>query len=526
MSASVMMNSLRALSLGLLLAACTQLENAADNPAPTPAQTSAAPATTTGTHDPVVALRSTLMAAPLSAPRLFIAEELPGGDSPPGDILRLRAGVKAQADDSAARLALAEALRRNRDYAAAEEQYREAIRLAGNNPAAHAGLVRLLISVGRSDDAARALKAAAKAAAPTAELHFLGGQLAASQGDYDGAVASLNAAVDLDPGYERGHFHLANALEQQGSTSAAIAALRRGLDELPESIGLRLKLGKLLATTAAYDTALEQLRRLIEMDPSLTPAHVIMARIHRQRGDISAARKAIDASLEVEASSVDLFAELGLLLLDDGLAAEAISYLERAIYNDPDLLEACSALGRLYEAAGDGDRAQILLDYVEHLREHEAEVRAFKTAIALDKNDASAFFAAGSMYTHLMRPMAASQALEVGLQFVPDNLESLNNLGVVLLSMRQLPRAIEACERAIAFDSTFVAAYANLGRALAVSGEMERAIATFEHALMIEPDFAPAYMGLGRVYERLGRAEEAKAALARFERLAAESFPE
>ena len=520
------MNSLRALRLGLLLAACTQPENAADNPAPAPAQNVAAPATATGTHDPVVALRSTLMAAPLSAPRLFIAEELPGGDSPAGDILRLRAGVKAQADDADAHLALAEALRRDRDYAAAEERYREAIRLAGNNPVAHAGLVRLLISVGRNDDAVRALQAATKAAAPTAELHFLDGSLAARQGEYDRAVASLNATLDMDPEYERGHFELAGALERQGSTSAAIAALRRGLDQLPQSIGLRLKLAELLAAAAEYDTALEELRRLIEMDPSLTAAHVIMARIHRQRGDVAAARVAIDAGLEVESSSVDLSAELGLLLLDDGLGAEAIPYLERAIYNDPDLLEACSALGRLYEAAGDGDRAQILLDYVEHLRDHEVEVRAFKTAIALDKNDASAFFAAGSMYTHMMRPLAASQALEVGLQFVPDNLEALNNLGLVLLSMRQLPRAIEACERAIAFDSTFVAAYANLGRALAVSGEMERAIATFEHALMIEPDFAPAYMGLGRVYERLGRTEEAKAALAKFERLAAASSPE
>ena len=249
------------------------------------------------------------------------------------------------------------------------------------------------------------------------------------------------------------------------------------------------------------------------------PAILTLARLERQRGDSASARKIIDTGLSMDASNVDLIGELGILLLEAGQEQEAIPHLERAIYRDPDLIEVCSALARAYEMVGDSQRAGIVRQYADHVRDHEEEMRTFKTAIALDKTDASAFFEAGKTYSHLMRPMAASQALNVGLQIVPDNIEALNNLGLVLLSLQQIPRAIETFERIVALDSTVLSAHANLGSALIISGEPERALATFERAIEIQPDFAPLHMGLARAYERLGRQEAAAAATAEFRRL-------
>ncbi len=268
-----------------------------------------------------------------------------------------------------------------------------------------------------------------------------------------------------------------------------------------------------------HEQALEQLRSLIEANPSLTRAYLASARIHRQRGDMKSARDAVDAGLEIESSYADLIAELGILLVEEGRQEEAIPHLERAVISDPDLLEACSALGLAYERTGDLDRAQLVKEYTEHLRDHEEALRALKTSIALDKRDAAAFFSAGDLYTHLVRPMAAAQALEVGLQIVPDNIEALNNLGLVFLRTQQQPRAIETYERVLALDSTSVSAYANFASALAVSGQSERAIAAFQRALALDPDLTQGHLGLARLYEKLGRAEEAQAARSELERL-------
>ena len=160
-----------------------------------------------------------------------------------------------------------------------------------------------------------------------------------------------------------------------------------------------------------------------------------------------------------------------------------------------------------------------MAEYVEHLSDHLEEIRRLKTAIALDQTDGAAFLGLGSLYSHLVRPLAASQALEVGLQILPGDVEALGNLAFVFLGMGQLPRAVETYERLLAIDSTRVSAHASLGGALALSGEPERAVAAFERALALEPGFAPAHMGLARVYGQLGRAEEAAAAMAEFERL-------
>ena len=478
-----------------------------------------APATAASSAGDIVALRSRLMSAPLSVPRIYIGEGAAQPDLPPGGLLRLRARVRADSSDRESRYWLAEALRRDRDYSGAEEHFREAIRLGRGHIASYIGLARSLKAVKRYDDAAATLDDAAEAAPHTAELHFLRGALASHQERYEQAAAAFRLAADMDSTRDRVHFELAEALLRQGSTALALAALRQGLDHIPDSIGLRLRLAQLLSDSADYEAALEQVALVTEAYPSLTPAYVAMARVHRRRHDLIAAREAIDAGMEIDPLKIDLSAERGILLMAEGRETEAIPYLEKAVFQDPDLLEAVSALGQAYERTGAGERAQLVMEYVEHLSDHESELRQLKTAIALDQSDGAAFLAIGNLYSHLVRSLAAAQALEVGLQIVPDDIESLGNLALVFLGTRQLPRAVETYEHVLALDSTVVSAHANLGAALAISGEYDRALVAFQRAVTLEPDFAQAHMGMARVYEQLGRAEKAAAAMAEFRRL-------
>ncbi len=118
MSTSVTTNALAAAMLALLCA-CTPEVDRGDTRRPDPVES--VPGTTAAvSEDAVIALRRSLMAAPLSVTRLYVTEEATDPGPPPGGILRLTAQVRADSSDHRARFALAEALRRDRDYATAD----------------------------------------------------------------------------------------------------------------------------------------------------------------------------------------------------------------------------------------------------------------------------------------------------------------------------------------------------------------------------------------------------------------------
>ena len=459
------------------------------------------------------------MSAPLFVPRIHVVEAGDPGP-PPGGIPRLRARVQADSSDHLARFELAEALVRDGDYTRAQKQYRAAIRLQPAHAASYAGLARMLMLLSQDKDAAAILAAAARSARVTAEFHALSGKLALRQGHYEGAAAAFREAVDVDPSRAVHHYLLADALERQGSIPSGISALRRGLAHLPDSPGLRLRLVELLTLNGDYEEALAQSSELIAVRPSAT-AYVARSRIHRQLGNLAAARVAVEGGLETEPKNVDLTAELGTILSELGQQEEATDHLEDAVLRDPDLLEASSALVRAYEARGD-PRATIVGKYAEHLRHHEQELKSLKTAIALDNGDAAAFFSIGGLYAHVARPVAAAQALEVGLRIVPDQVEALSKLGTVLLTTQQLPRAMDTLERLLLLDSTSVSAHTHLAGAFAASGDPLKAVTGFQRALALDPEYAPAHLGLARAYEALGKTAAARSSLAAFERLRGE----
>jgi serine/threonine-protein kinase len=80
---------------------------------------------------------------------------------------------------------------------------------------------------------------------------------------------------------------------------------------------------------------------------------------------------------------------------------------------------------------------------------------------------------------------------------------------------QDIPKATDACNRAIALDSQLAPVYITLGRIHAASGQPELALAEFQHALSLEPRSADGLQGMARAYESLGRVHEAEDLLKR-----------
>ncbi len=84
-------------------------------------------------------------------------------------------------------------------------------------------------------------------------------------------------------------------------------------------------------------------------------------------------------------------------------------------------------------------------------------------------------------------------------------------LGSIYHRQRDLPRAIDHYESAIALLPRNVRVYSQLGRAYTEAGQFERAIGAFQRGITQAPDYPALRYNLGIALTRFGRLEEAKA---------------
>jgi tetratricopeptide (TPR) repeat protein len=102
----------------------------------------------------------------------------------------------------------------------------------------------------------------------------------------------------------------------------------------------------------------------------------------------------------------------------------------------------------------------------------------------------------------------AQQAFLAVLALSPQEFDALNMLGVIAMQKRDLPRAIDLLQKAVAADPEAGMAYANLGIALLDSAQTEQALATFDKATALEPSLE-SWFGRGMAQQALKRWEEA-----------------
>ncbi len=93
------------------------------------------------------------------------------------------------------------------------------------------------------------------------------------------------------------------------------------------------------------------------------------------------------------------------------------------------------------------------------------------------------------------------------------------NLGSLLLSEGEVPRAIEFLERALQRNPASAQTKTKLAVAYNAASRLEEATARLEEVVLAEPDHADAHFQLGRVLMKRGLEGEARKHLAEFERL-------
>jgi choline-sulfatase len=239
-------------------------------------------------------------------------------------------------------------------------------------------------------------------------------------------------------------------------------------DDPKRLIGLDVELQALIEQYQRRDLAgaIARGERLVASRPSMPLAWVQLGFLHRERGDLAAAVRALQKALVLAPEDSGTAALLGAYLTEAGRPREALQVLDAyAGRSDPDL-DVVIARGVALAAAG---------------RRGESE-EAFAAARKLD----------------------------------PSNALPLVNLGTLHLGARDYEKARRALDAALELNPRVARAHNALGVIAAETGASEQAITHWKLAVSLEPREFDTLFNLGSLLVKSGRPAEARPYLERF----------
>ena len=226
------------------------------------------------------------------------------------------------------------------------------------------------------------------------------------------------------------------------------------------------------------------------------------------------------------AKAVQAFRD-GLSFLSKDDCENALPYFEKAVESDVNYAEAWAQtgfcrekLGRHAEAIEASKRAVSLRPSAEsyfniglasyYLKNYREAAENYRQAIRLDPyNAADAHYALGLVYRDWGRPEEEIQAYKQAIKLKPDYASAYERLGSRYLKSKRYPEAVETFKQLVALKPGDANVPNNMGEAYLGMNLMSDAVAAFRQAIQLKPDFGKAYYNLGRSLLAMGNRDGA-----------------
>lgn len=263
-------------------------------------------------------------------------------------------------------------------------------------------------------------------------------------------------------------------------------------------------------STSDFDSALAEFRagnyvraaamfaKVDTAAPGSTDALVYRAKALVHLEDFAGADQALRSYLQAHHSSSDALYMLGFVLNRENRAADSLAVYTQAAAITPPTSDDLKVVG---------------LDYVL-LNDYPDAIKWLEKAVAFDNKNKDAWYYLGRAYYTRSRLNEARKAFQTVLDLDPRNAKAENNLGLILESDGQPAAAIEAFQKAIAWQeiepNESEQPYVNLGSLLIEQGKVKEAIEPLEKAVKLAPENAYCRLRLGTAYLRAGEFDRAQ----------------
>ncbi len=268
--------------------------------------------------------------------------------------------------------------------------------------------------------------------------------------DTTDSIGYFTREVEINPGNDKALLNRARKFYQRGAYDAALKDLQSALRI--DSFYLETYLLK-SRIEMDYFRSLEALRTLQKAErlwPDSLPVKEHLAKIHLILKQYDQASKKANQALEISPSSAQPYLIIGLVAIENQDTASAIGFLQQAVQNDADLLDAWVELAKI------------------HARK--------------DPGKAASYF-------------------ESALQIAPDDLHILHAYAMYWQNMDSLERAKSSYKQMINLDSEYREAYYNQALILMDQDSFLKAIPLWNEYIRQSPDAAKGFYYLGISYE-------------------------
>lgn len=384
------------------------------------------------------------------------------------------------------------------------------------------GLARSKLFAGEPDAALVDADAAIALDPDTAEAYALKADIYSSQGNFQEALTALENAVKAEPRAINYHFALVSLLlrqdrfedaeqrlEQMKTVGAAhpstlylkafvdfrkdlVAEARDSVEEVlrlvPGHLPAELLAGSVYLRLNDHVRAQAHLERVLARAPGQPLARRLLAASMLATGNTARAREIMEPLLTAEVDDSATLTLAGQIHLAGGDFERASDYFAKVSAASPEDVGARTRLGVARLAGGDSERAFADLEAASALDDEMGE-----SDIAL----ILAHLRAGD----LDKAMAAQQQLE---RKQPENPQTHNLKGGILLAGQDLQGARTAFDRAMELDPDFISAAVNLARLDLAAGEVETAKRRFEGIIARNPSRPDPYLLLADLEAQTG----------------------
>jgi Flp pilus assembly protein TadD len=159
-----------------------------------------------------------------------------------------------------------------RDFAAAEEKYRQAVALSPEQEDLHYNLGIALARQGKVDEAKKHYEKALELFPDYAEAQNNLGNLLLSQNKMDEAIALFRKAIQNSPENPSFRNNLGTALARQQMVAEATAEFQEAVRLAPDYVEARVNLANAFLATGRPDEAVAQLDEALRLKPGYNPA--------------------------------------------------------------------------------------------------------------------------------------------------------------------------------------------------------------------------------------------------------------
>lgn len=420
----------------------------------------------------------------------------------------------------------------------AEQHLKKFLERTPDHPYASRLLVATFLKNGETAQAVKALTPLLKAGEKDAQLLRLAGETYMQARDYSKATEYFEKASALAPDVASIRTALGMSRLAQGENARGIAELELAttLDSQPAQAGILLVMAhmrlkefdKALAAVtklekSQLDNPLVQnlkggvylalqkaaearscFQKALTLQPNYFPAVANLAQMDMRDKKPDAAKKRLEAFLEIDKKNVQAMTALAGLALSEGHKEDATTWLERASNVKPDDLKPALVLAAHYLRIGEKQKALTLAqklqagspdnpDALDMLAQTQlasndptSALQSYKKLISLAPDSALAQFRIAAIYIATKDLDSAEKALRAALSLQPEYPDAQMMLATVMARKGDHEQALKIARLLQKQSRSSSAGYVLEGDILMSQKKSELAMAAYEHAFAID----------------------------------------